>query len=226
MLRKDFQELTGPVVLSLSGGMDSTVLLAELLQTLKKEEVFPIAFDYGQKHSRELESAKIIALYYDLPLRIFTFRNFATIAPSSQTVESWKVPEGHYEDGSMKQTVVPNRNSVLLNLAAAFAISHGAAAVAYAAHAGDHAVYPDCRPIFAERIADLFQVVDYAVLDLFAPYIDISKREIARAGKSIGVPFQFTWSCYNGREKHCGKCGTCVERKEALEGFDPTEYEL
>jgi 7-cyano-7-deazaguanine synthase len=150
---------------------------------------------------------------------------------SSQTDKSVPVPEGHYEEESMKQTVVPNRNMILLALAGAWAISTKSDAIAYAAHSGDHAIYPDCRPEFTEAMSDALRLCDWHEVKLMRPFLyptPMSKADIVKLGTSLGVPFELTWSCYKGGEKHCGKCGTCVERVEAfqLAGVeDPTEYE-
>jgi 7-cyano-7-deazaguanine synthase len=137
------------------------------------------------------------------------------------------VPEGHYEDESMKSTVVPNRNMILLSIATAWSIASGLQGVAYAAHSGDHAIYPDCRPAFADAMNEAIRLCDYSSQELVRPFVSLTKADIVRVGASLGVPFEKTWSCYNGRKLHCGKCGTCVERIEAFElaGVpDPTEY--
>jgi 7-cyano-7-deazaguanine synthase len=139
-----------------------------------------------------------------------------------------EVPDGHYEDDSMRQTVVPNRNMIMMSVAAAHAISCGADAVAYAAHAGDHAIYPDCREVFVRACAAALAVCHYTDIRLLTPFLRMSKRDIVRRGVDASVPFGLTWSCYKGGERHCGKCGTCTERREAflLAGVpDPTEYE-
>jgi 7-cyano-7-deazaguanine synthase len=124
----------------------------------------------------------------------------------------------------MKVTVVPNRNSIFLNYAAAWAISTGGQTVAYAAHAGDHTIYPDCRPEFAEALAVLFERIHFTPLDLFTPFITVTKKDIASWAPSAAF-VKMTYSCYEGRNLHCGRCGTCTERKEALGANDPTEYE-
>ena len=127
----------------------------------------------------------------------------------------------------MKSTVVPNRNMIMLSLAAARAIAVGADGVAYAAHSGDHAIYPDCRPEFADAVAAALRICHYTPIELERPFVDMTKADIVRLGAELGVDFSKTWSCYKGGEKHCGKCGTCVERREAfrLAGVpDPTEY--
>jgi 7-cyano-7-deazaguanine synthase len=139
-----------------------------------------------------------------------------------------EIPEGHYEDATMRQTVVPFRNGIMLAVAAGFAESAEAEGLVIAAHAGDHAVYPDCREDFMQAMGDAIRLGTYAEIALLRPFIDLRKEEIAARGAALGVNFAKTWSCYKGGEIHCGKCGTCVERREAflLAGIeDPTEYE-
>jgi 7-cyano-7-deazaguanine synthase len=222
MLRKDFQNTKPPVVVCLSGGLDSSILL-EMTVGRHPDHTTAVSFDYGQRHSRELISAMAIAQYLGVRHKIIKI-DPSIFRGSSQTDVNIAVPHGHYTDDIMRVTVVPNRNSLFLNYAAAWALSIGANTVAYAAHAGDHAIYPDCRPEFAEALAGLFEKISYEPLDLFTPFITVTKRDIARWGTPSLTAM--TYSCYEGREHHCGKCGTCVERKEALEGFDPTVYEL
>jgi 7-cyano-7-deazaguanine synthase len=229
MLLKDFHQVKLPLVVSLSGGMDSSVLTAKCVDLFGKDDVSAVSFDYGQRHDRELTSAMAIASFLRIRHKVIDIRSFRSVAlHSSQTDRTIPVPHGHYEDASMKTTVVPNRNSIFLNYCAAWAISIDAKTVAYAAHAGDHAIYPDCRPEFAIQLAHLFETIHYDPIDLFIPYVYKTKRELAQDLNDVangGHLLRMTYSCYEGREKHCGKCGTCVERKEALEGFDPTEYE-
>ena len=138
------------------------------------------------------------------------------------------IPEGHYAEESMKKTVVPFRNGIMLSIAAGFAESIGADAVTIAAHSGDHAIYPDCREPFMRAIGEAMEQGTYAGIKLLRPFIDMDKAAIARRGAELGVDFAETWSCYKGGEIHCGVCGTCVERREAflLAGLqDPTVYE-
>jgi 7-cyano-7-deazaguanine synthase len=148
------------------------------------------------------------------------------ILPSTLTGEG-EIPEGHYAAEVMKQTVVPNRNMILLAIAAGYAEGLGAGFVAYAAHAGDHYIYPDCRPEFVEAVRSAIQLATETRVQLLTPFLYWYKKDIVSWGKELGVPWKLTWSCYKGGEKHCGKCGTCIERKEAfiLAGVDdPTEY--
>ena len=210
-----------------SGGMDSTVLLWQELAS--REGVSAVSVDYGQRHRRELDCARAMAKRYGIEHVVVDLAGLRDVLPGSAlTDDSVAVPEGHYADPSMRATVVPNRNAILLSVAMGRAIAVKASSVAYAAHAGDHAVYPDCRPEFADAIDAVARVCDYDPLTVRRPFIDKSKADIVGIGADLGVPFDMTWSCYNGRELHCGLCGTCVERKEAFalaDVEDPTEYE-
>lgn len=216
-------------VLCYSGGLDSTVLLYKLLK--EGHEVRCLIVDYGQRHHKEVDHANSL-LINDRRIRAYRILDLIGISEilqgSSQTDVSVPVPEGHYTEESMKATVVPNRNMILLSLATAWAISTKSTQVAYAAHAGDHTIYPDCREVFITYLGLAVKLCDWNPPELYTPFLKKSKADIVSLGHSLGVPFEKTWSCYKGREKHCGKCGTCVERKEAFEiakVVDPTEYE-
>lgn len=210
-------------VLVFSGGMDSSVLLYQMLR--EGREVFTLGVNYGQRHAKELTYASMLASSLKVP---FCIADLSSIRPllagSSQTDDSIPVPEGHYAAESMKATIVPNRNMIMLSVAAGYAMSIGAESVAYAAHAGDHAIYPDCRPEFADALAHAVSLADWKKIRLERPFIQMTKAEIAALGYTLSVPFENTWSCYKGDEFHCGKCGTCTERKEALGCQDPTVY--
>jgi len=214
------------VVCLASGGMDSSVLLHWL--KANGYGVHAISIDYGQRHSRELESAKVIAATLSIPHRTVDLRSLQPLfSGSALTNSSIDVPHGHYAEESMKSTVVPNRNMIMLSVAAAWAMSLKAAHVAYAAHAGDHTIYPDCRPQFADALNTAIGLADWHTVTLLRPFIGMTKGEICAEGKRLGVNFADTWSCYEGGDQHCGKCGTCVERKEAFlaaGGRDPTQY--
>lgn len=219
------------IVLSYSGGLDSTVLLYYLKYKLGNE-VRALSVYYGQRHEKELQSASEITRLTSTEHRIADLSNMAFLfTGSSQTSPDIAVPEGHYAEESMKLTVVPNRNMVLLSLATAWAVSSKSEAVAYAAHAGDHAIYPDCRPEFTEAMEDAMRLCDWHSVRLLRPFLypsPMDKTAIVKLGAELGVPFDKTWSCYKGGDLHCGKCGTCVERREAfqLSGVpDPTKYE-
>ena len=213
-------------VITFSGGLDSTTLLYQLLQD--DGEVLALSVDYGQRHRVELERAAKILEPLGVRHEIADLRPIANLlGGSSQTDAAVEVPLGHYEAESMKQTVVPNRNMILLSLAAAWAIAEKADAVAYAAHAGDHAIYPDCRSEFAEALGSAIALADWHEVKLLRPFVDKTKTEIARLAGELGVPLELTWSCYQEGPLHCGACGTCIERREALllAGLDdPTEY--
>ncbi len=215
------------VIVLLSGGLDSTVLLYKL--KADGYRVQALSADYGQRHRKELDYAKEICEYthtkhYIADLNAVKF----CLLGGSQTDLSVPVPKGHYADESMKATVVPNRNMIMLSLATGLAISTKADAVAYAAHAGDHAVYPDCRPEFMTAMHTAMRLADYSPIQLLAPFATITKADIVKMGSWLNVPFEKTWSCYSGRELHDGTCGTCFERHEAFElagVTDPTVYE-
>lgn len=228
------QEL-GPVkpkaVCCFSGGLDSTVLL-RLLQ-VEGYDVYALSVDYGQRHHKELESASKVFNMMGLPFNNLKFINFGLdvcglFKGSSQTSKEIPVPEGHYAEESMKATVVPNRNAVLLSLATAWAVSLKAEKVAYAAHAGDHTIYPDCRPEFVSYMGSAIDCCDWNPPNLYTPFLKSSKADIVRLGYDIDAPMHLSYSCYVGKENHCGKCGTDVERKEAFQLAnvpDPTVYE-
>jgi len=215
-------------VLSFSGGMDSTVLLYHLKYELD-HEVIALGVYYGQRHEREIAAARAICLTTGTEYILADLGACSELFKgSSQTSAEIDVPEGHYAEESMKKTVVPNRNMVLLSLATALAVSRKADHVAYAAHAGDHAIYPDCRKEFADRLGEAIKLCDWTPPTLLRPFVEFSKAGICARGAALGVPFQMTYSCYKGKARHCGKCGTCVERREAfqLAGVpDPTEYQ-
>lgn len=209
-----------------SGGLDSTVLLHELRAA--GDEVLALSVDYGQRHRRELDHARRIA--HQMGIR-WQLADLSAIRPllagSSQTSDEVPVPHGHYAAENMKQTVVPNRNMIMLAIAAGWAISERADRVAYGAHAGDHTIYPDCRPEFAEAIGKAIGLADWHHVELYCPFITLSKADIVQLGAKHAVDFATTWSCYDDGKVHCGRCGTCVERKEAFEKAgvpDPTVY--
>ncbi len=194
----------------------------------KRYDVSALTFDYGSKHNeRELHAANEIARRLHVPHSVIRLPFVNELFKSDLLKSGGEIPEGHYEDLSMRSTVVPFRNGIILSIAAGYAESIGAKAVLYAAHAGDHAIYPDCRPEFLKAMAHAASSGTYLGVEIKDPFIQKSKKEIVLAGKELGVPFEITYSCYKGGELHCGKCGTCVERKEAFElaGIpDPTKY--
>lgn len=214
------------VVTLMSGGLDSTTLVAKLLH--QGHEVVAVGINYGQRHAKELNAARAICKHYDIPYRIVDMENIATfLHGSSQTDPNVPVPHGHYAAENMKATIVPNRNMMMLSIATAIALAEDCQAVAFAAHSGDHAIYPDCRPEFVDALRVAIKQADHTQIDLLAPFIDISKTDIAALGFELNAPLRLTWSCYEGNEVHCGKCGTCVERIEAFTDAgvpDPTQY--
>ncbi|PAZ03139.1 MAG: 7-cyano-7-deazaguanine synthase QueC [Opitutia bacterium AMD-G3] len=213
-------------VLIHSGGIDSTVLLGHLLA--EGREVYALSVDYGQRHRRELEAAKRICAHYGVKHQVADLRALAPLFGANALTDSHvAVPEGHYEEASMKATVVPNRNMLLIAVAASWAMSLKASSVAYGAHGGDHAIYPDCRPVFADALDKAIRLADWHEVCLERPFVGMDKTGIVRRGVELRVPLELTWSCYVGGDKHCGKCGTCVERKEAFVQAgvkDPTAY--
>ncbi len=214
-------------IVLLSGGMDSAVLAYKLKH--EGHEVQALMVDYGQKHIREMSFAHQLTQELDIKHRIADLSALSEtfLKGSSQTDKSVPVPEGRYDDESMKKTVVPNRNMLMLSVAGAWAISDGADAVAYAAHAGDHAIYPDCRPQFVSGMSRALLMCDWKQIRLYAPFLRKTKANLVSLGVTLKVPFEKTWSCYKGGDLHCGKCGTCTERIEAfkLAGVkDPTVY--
>lgn len=216
----------GKTVIIHSGGMDSTVLLYQLLNA--GDDVLALSIDYGQRHKKELECASSLCKDLGVEHRIADLTSLTPLlAGSSLTSPEIEVPEGHYAEDNMKATVVPNRNMILLSVATGWAISAGAESVSYAAHSGDHAIYPDCREEFAEGMNHVMGLADWQKVALDRPFVSLTKADIVKLGAELGVPFERTWSCYKGGELHCGRCGTCVERREAfyLAGVDdPTIY--
>lgn len=210
-----------------SGGLDSTVLLHKLAAESRADGALWV--NYGQRHARELECAKFNCEKLGVKLDI---ADLSALQPlfggNALTQKSVEVPEGGYADENMKTTVVPNRNMILVAVAAARAIAIGANAVAYAAHSGDHAIYPDCRNEFADALDAALRLCHYEPIRLERPFVNATKADIVKLGAKLGVDFAQTWSCYKGGKFHCGKCGTCTERREAFElaGMpDPTVYE-
>jgi len=210
-----------------SGGLDSTVLATQMKKDA--EETRLLSIDYGQRHAKELDHSQKVADHLGLAHEILKLPQLGQIlGGSSLTDKSMTLPEGHYAEESMKSTVVPNRNMILLALAGGHALSLGFDTIAYAAHAGDHTIYPDCRPEFADAMDTALSLADWNTLSLHRPFVDMTKSDLVSLGAELDAPLHLTWSCYAGNEIHCGKCGTCVERKEAFALAkipDPTKYE-
>jgi 7-cyano-7-deazaguanine synthase len=214
-------------IVLLSGGMDSSCALATAIHE-GHDVVECLSFEYGAKHNdREWEAAQKVAAYYGVPVRRISLPFIAELFASDLLKSGGDIPEGHYADESMRSTVVPFRNGIMLSIAAGYAESRGAECVVLANHFGDHAIYPDCRRDFIEPMGHAIHNGTYAKIKIAAPFAGMTKGEIAVQGTYVQVPFELTWSCYKGGTKHCGVCGTCVERKEAFQEAsitDPTEY--
>lgn len=223
--------MTRRSVVVLSGGMDSTVV-AYLAAADGPVEL--VSFDYGQRHRTELSHAAATAARLHAPHHVVDLRSVTGLLAgrSALVTGDVAVPDGHYAEASMRATVVPNRNAIMFSVAAGIAVAHDADRVAVGVHAGDHFIYPDCRPEFVSALGEALLVGNdgFAVdgFHLWAPFVSLSKADIVRAGDRLGVPWRDTWSCYKGGDVHCGACGTCFERREAftLAGVaDPTVYD-
>lgn len=213
-----------------SGGLDS-VTLAYLLDS-EGYDLHLLSFDYGQRHRKELNHAALCAQRLGAMHTVIDLSSLRSLLHGSALTDDIPVPDGHYAAKSMAVTVVPNRNAIMLSIAYAAAVSDGARLVAVGVHAGDHFIYPDCRPAFVSAFAEMERLATegYAQdgLSLYAPFLHMSKSDIVTTAVRLGIPLCDTWSCYKGGALHCGKCGTCVERHEAfqLAGLDdPTQYE-
>ncbi len=218
--------MTNKVVVIYSGGMDSFTVLNRALKDGK--EVYALSFDYGQRHVKELECASQVCDGLGVHHKVIDISAINQLLAGSSLTDDIDIPEGHYEAENMKSTIVPNRNMILLSLAVGYAVSVGAEQVYYGAHSGDHAIYPDCRPEFVKKMNDVCQIANYESVEIFSPYLNINKTAILADGISMNLDYSNTWTCYNGREKACGKCGACQERLEAFEEnglTDPIAYE-
>lgn len=212
-----------------SGGLDS-VTLAYLLRA-EGYQLHLVSFDYGQRHKKELAFAELCARRLKADFDSIDLSHLGHYLRGSALTDDIEVPDGHYAEPNMAITVVPNRNAIMLSIAYGLAVAENAEVVAIGAHGGDHFIYPDCRPEFINAF-DAMQ--RHAVegfsnpkLKLAAPFLHLGKHQIVKLGSALQVPYRDTWSCYKGGDKHCGTCGTCVERREAFELADvpdPTEY--
>ena len=212
-------------VIIVSGGMDSVTLLYEYADSI----ALAISFDYGANHNaKEIPMAAMHCERLGIEHLVIPLAFMGKYFTSSLLEGADAIPEGHYADENMKSTVVPFRNGIMLSIAAGIAESRGLKNVLIANHGGDHSIYPDCRPEFINAMDAATKAGTYIDVRVKAPYTNITKTDIARRGKTLGIDYTETWSCYKGGEVHCGKCGTCVERKEALAGAgieDKTIYE-
>jgi 7-cyano-7-deazaguanine synthase len=211
-----------------SGGLDSV----SLAHKVAAEHLLLglLSFDYGQRHRKELDFAAACARRLGVAHQIIDISNIGALFTGSALTDDVAVPDGHYAEETMKATVVPNRNAIMLTIAFGLAAAQKADAVGVAVHGGDHFIYPDCRPGFIDAFQTMqHQALDgYASVSIYAPYVDISKADIVAEGAQNRTPFAETWSCYKGGWRHCGRCGTCVERREAFHLArinDPTDYE-
>ena len=208
-----------------SGGLDSTTLLYEYKDSI----ALAVSFDYGSKHNaRELAYAAENCKRLGIRHMIIPLSFIGQYFKSDLLLSGGEIPEGSYADENMKSTVVPFRNGIMLAVAAGLAESYGLDAIMLANHSGDHAIYPDCRPEFVDALAAAVEAGTYNGVKLLSPYCHLTKRDIALRGRALGVDYSLTYSCYKGGEKHCGKCGTCRERIQALKDAgieDHTEYE-
>lgn len=210
-----------------SGGMDSYTVL----QRAREEGHLAgaLSFNYGQRHDKELEVAAKVCARYGIPHMVVDITSINVLLQGSSLTSGIEVPEGHYEEESMKSTVVPNRNMILISLAIGYAVSQGYDAVGFGAHSGDHAIYPDCRPEFVRQMDTLAQIANWEPVTLWTPFIHSDKTGILKWGLNHGLDYSETWTCYNGREDACGKCGSCQERLESFEQLgesDPIAYEV
>ncbi|MBR4275662.1 MAG: 7-cyano-7-deazaguanine synthase QueC [Prevotella sp.] len=211
-------------VIIVSGGMDSVTMLYDYQEKIS----LAVTFDYGSKHNaKEISFAKLHCQRLGIEHLIIPLDFMGQYFKSSLLKGGEDIPEGHYADENMKSTVVPFRNGIMLAVAAGLAEGRSLKYVMMANHSGDHSIYPDCRPQFVDAMSSAISAGTYEGVTLLAPYTNITKGEIAKRGKKLGIDYSETWSCYKGGNLHCGKCGTCIERKEALRDAgieDPTEY--
>lgn len=217
--------MTKDSIIVLSGGMDSVTLLHEM----KDRIALAVTFDYGSNHAeKEMECARyhcrLLGIrHMEIPLKFISEYFHSSLLEGAEFI-----PEGNYAEANMRSTVVPFRNGIMLSVACGMAENYGLSHVMLANHGGDHVIYPDCRPGFIDAMSRAMTHGTYDGVSIIAPYTNITKGEIARRGKELGVDYSHTYSCYKGGEKHCGRCGTCTERREAMAfaGIDdPTEYE-
>ncbi len=211
-----------------SGGLDSVSLAYKMAHEQDLNGL--ISFDYNQRHVKELIYAKKCANDLGVQHYLVDLKNYGSLLNGSALTDNIIIPDGHYTEENMRITIVPNRNAIMLTLAFGIASANKGNAVALAIHGGDHFIYPDCRPEFIKAFSHMQSLAldGYANIKLLAPYLHFSKAEIIADGAQYNTPFQDTWSCYKGKDLHCGRCGTCVERQEAFyitQIEDPTHYE-
>jgi len=209
-----------------SGGMDSVTMLHKLAN--QGHELEAISFNYGQRHAKELNLAAENARILNIGHKIVNLSFMRELASNSALTGDIEVPEGHYEQENMKLTVVPNRNMIMGAIAIGYAVNLEYDNIALGIHSGDHAIYPDCRPEFADALGYIASIANYRPIDVLTPYIDADKTKIIAEGLELGVDYAKTWTCYKGQGKACGVCGSCQERLEAFTNNnieDPLDYE-
>lgn len=214
------------VVVIYSGGMDSYTVLNKAMH--QGYDVHAVSFNYGQRHSKELLFAEKVCKQHNIEHKIVDISSIKQLIGGSALTDDIEVPEGHYEEDSMKTTVVPNRNMIMLSMAVGYAVSIQAEAVYFGAHSGDHAIYPDCRTEFVSAMNDVCNIANYQAVEVRAPYLALSKIDIVKEGLAMNLDYKDTWTCYNGQAKACGRCGACQERLEAFsenDTVDPIAYQ-
>ena len=211
-------------VIILSGGMDSVTLLHDH----KDRIALAVTFDYGSNHNkREAHFAALHCQRLGIEHLVIPLSFMSQYFKSSLLEGADAIPEGDYADDNMKSTVVPFRNGIMLSIACGIAESRGLTKVMMANHFGDHSIYPACTAEFVKPMSEAMRAGTYIGVEVLAPYTGITKADIAKIGKRLGINYAETYSCYKGGERHCGRCGTCLERKEALREAgieDPTDY--
>jgi len=214
----------------ISGGLDSCVVAYDMKKNLNLEMEY-ITFDYGQKHRKEIKYAEQIAKDLESKWTLLNINYHESVMKFSSLTGEKEVPEGYYAEENMRSTVVPNRNTIMLSMAWAYACTAKAILLGCGAHAGDHYIYPDCRPEYFYHLEQAFQLGTIGCrhddLRLFVPLLNYEKCDVIKAGIELGIPFEKTWTCYKGLEEPCGKCGSCDERIRAFEKCglkDPVEY--
>ena len=196
------------VLVVYSGGLDSYTLLNKAMKNFDRIEA--ITFNYGQKHNKEIEYAKSNCVELNIKHEVVNL-DLENILAGSALVGDIDIPEGNYDKEKMKQTIVPNRNMIMISVAASLVIKNDIEYLWYAAHSGDHEIYPDCRPEFIDKMAAVLEICDYHKIKFEAPFQNLSKNEIVATGLSMGLDYSKTWTCYEGKEKPCGKCSACLE---------------
>ena len=202
-------------IIILSGGMDSVTLLHHLVKNLDCT-VHAISYNYGQKHSKELECAKYQCELLGVEHHIIELPFVNELFDSNLLQSGDEIPEGHYEDENMKQTVVPNRNMIMMSIAVGYGCSKKADWLAIGVHDGDHAIYPDCRHEFIDAFTKAVELCDWHPFTIYAPFQALDKKGILEIGMPLEVDYDHTWTCYKGGDEPCGVCGSCVERDEAF----------